>query len=86
MAHHKSALKRIRQSDKKRIYNRQNKKVIKLTVRAVNEAESFDLGQQELSKAFKVLDKATAKGIIHKNNAANTKARLTKKVNKLKAE
>jgi small subunit ribosomal protein S20 len=86
MAHHKSALKRIRQSDKKRIYNRQNKKSIKLSVRAINEADNFETAQQKLSEAFKVLDKAAARGILHKNTAANKKARLTKRVNKLKAE
>ena len=86
MAHHKSALKRIRQSEKKRIYNRQNKKAIKLSVRAVNEADTFETAQQELSKAFRVLDKAAAKGILQKNTAAHRKAKLTKRINKLKAE
>ena len=84
MAHHKSALKRIRQSEKKRIYNRQNKKSMKLSIRAVREAKSFDEAQQSLVKAYSVLDTLAARGIIHKNKAANDKSKLTKHVYSLK--
>jgi small subunit ribosomal protein S20 len=84
MAHHKSALKRMRQSEKKRIYNRQKRKGMKLSFRAVNEAKSFDQAQLELVKAFSVLDKAAAKGVIHKNTAAHKKSSLYKTIMKLK--
>jgi len=71
MAHHKSALKRIRQSRKARIYNRQNKKVLKMAIRSVKEATTYDQAVASFQKATSVLDKVAAKGIIHKNNAAN---------------
>lgn len=86
MAHHKSALKRIRQSKKRRIYNRQFKKTIKMAIRAVREADSYETAQEKLVKTFSVLDKAAAKGVLHKNNAANKKSKLTKFVNSLKQE
>jgi small subunit ribosomal protein S20 len=86
MAHHKSALKRIRQSNKRRIYNRQFKKTIKMAIRSVREAEDFETAQQNLVKTFSVLDKAAAKGVLHKNNAANKKSKLTKFVRSLKNE
>jgi small subunit ribosomal protein S20 len=86
MAHHKSALKRIRQSNKRRIYNRQFKKTIKMAIRSVREADSFETAQENLVKTFSVLDKAAAKGVLHKNNAANKKSKLTKFVRSLKNE
>ncbi len=86
MAHHKSALKRIRQSNKRRIYNRQFKKSIKMVIRSVREAEDFETAQQNLVKTFSVLDKAAAKGVLHKNNVANKKSKLTKFVRGLKTE
>ncbi len=86
MAHHKSALKRIKQSQKRRIYNRQFKKTIKMSIRAVREAESYETAQEKLVKTFSVLDKAAAKGVLHKNNAANKKSKLTKFVSSLKQE
>ena len=83
MAHHASALKRIRQSRKRRIYNRANKKQLKLAIRNVREAKTYDEGVEMLKKAYSVLDKVSAKGIIHKNNAANKKSSLTAYVKKL---
>lgn len=83
MAHHKSALKRIRQSRKARIYNRQNKKALKMAIRSVKEATTFEDAVAKFQKATSVLDKVTAKGIIHKNNAANHKSALSKLVKKL---
>jgi len=86
MAHHKSALKRIRQAEKNRIYNRQQKKTIKLALRSIRESDNFDEAQKQLVQTFQVLDKAVARGILHKNNAANKKSKLYKFVQKLKSE
>jgi len=84
MAHHKSALKRIRQSRRLKLYNRLNKRILKNAVRAVNESQTFEEAGQNLKKAVSVLDKLAARKIIHKNNAANKKSSLSKMVNKLK--
>jgi len=84
MAHHKSALKRIRQTAKRRLYNRENKKAVKLAVRAVREAKTYEEAFDFFKKATSVLDRVAAKGIIHKNNAANKKSNLYKIVSALK--
>jgi len=84
MAHHKSALKRIRQSRKTRLYNRTNKKTLKEAIKSVRTAETYEVASENLKKASKLLDRVSAKNIIHKNNAANKKSKLTKFVKTLK--
>jgi small subunit ribosomal protein S20 len=84
MAHHKSALKRIRQSEKRKLYNRRNKKLIRETMRSVHESKTMEEGTERLSKLMRVLDKASSRGILHKNNAANHKSALSKLVAGLK--
>lgn len=87
MPHTKSAEKRLRQSDKRRRINRTWVKAVKLEVREVTDAvKAGDSAKAatELSTAAKRLDKAAAKGIIHKNKAARIKSRLAKKVNAAK--
>jgi small subunit ribosomal protein S20 len=86
MAHHKSALKRIRQTKRRNEYNRDKKKGIKVAVKAVREAQSYEEGLENLKKLYKVLDKASVKGIVHKNTAARKKSRLVKYVKSLKSE
>ncbi len=84
MAHHKSALKRIRQSRTRKIYNRANKKQLKLAIRSVREAKTYDEGMELLNKVYSVIDRVSARGIIHKNNAANKKSSLSAHVKRLK--
>ena len=83
MAHHKSAIKRIRQSKKRRLYNRTNKKMVKQALRAVREAKSYDEALSLVNKAYSVLDKVSSRGVIHKNNAANHKSAVAKMLQKL---
>lgn len=85
MAHHKSALKRIRQSYKKKIYNRQNRKSLKLAMRAVREATTYEVAFDKLKVAGSLLDKLSCRGIMHKNTAAHRKSSLASYVNSLKA-
>ena len=73
MAHHKSAIKRIRQTRKRKLYNRLNKKSAKMAIRAVRESKTFEEGLENLKKATSVLDKVTAHGVLHKNTASNRK-------------
>lgn len=84
MAHHKSAIKRIRQTKKRNEYNRAKKKDIKLAIRGVREANGYEDGLEKLRKLNSVLDKASIKGIIHEKNAARQKARLSKFVKNMK--
>ncbi len=85
MAHHKSAIKRIRQSKKRRLYNRANKKLVKVALKAVHEAKTYDEAMEKFRKAMSVLDKVSARGVIHKNAAANRKSALSKVVKRLQA-
>ncbi len=85
MAHHKSALKRIRSSRRRKLYNRANKKLMREAVKAVRMSSDLAVAQQALSKAFSILDRCTARGVIRKNTAANRKSRLAKHVQKLEA-
>ena len=81
---HKSAQKRARQTPKKTEYNKHYKSKIKTAVKSVLTSKKKDSAEKELKKAVSVLDKAAIKGIIHRNNAANKKSRLTRHVNKMK--
>lgn len=84
MAHHKSAIKRIRQTRTKKLYNRANKKTLRLIIRKVREATDYNEGMTLLNKAYSILDRVTSHGVIHKNTAANKKSSLSKLVKKLK--
>lgn len=88
MANHKSALKRIRSSEKRRQRNRVVRGSTRTAVRKarttlqagkVQDAESAVLG------AISALDKAAEKGVIHKNNAARRKSRLMRQLNQVRA-
>lgn len=82
----KSAIKRVKQSEKRRALNASQKSALRTSVKAVetaianNDAAS---AQSALLVAFKKLDKAAGKGLIHKNAASRKKSRLTIAVNKL---
>ena len=84
MAHHKSAIKRIRQTRTKKLYNRANKKTLRLAIRKVREATSYTEGMTLLNKAYSVLDRVASNGVIHKNTAANKKSSLSAYIKKLK--
>jgi small subunit ribosomal protein S20 len=84
MANIKSQIKRNRQNERRRVRNKAVKSEIKTRVKvAVRAAES---GAEDASGALRVamkrIDKAAAKGIIHKNQAANRKSRLMKRLQK----
>lgn len=78
MAHHKSAAKRIKTSEKKRLVNRQYKKKLLTLTKSVRNSSSKEEAENALSLVLPYLDKIASKGIIHKNKAANNKSRLTK--------
>jgi small subunit ribosomal protein S20 len=84
MAHHKSAVKRIRTSDKQRMINRQSRSKLHTLTKAVHEADSKEKAEAAYHRITPVIDKLAAKGLIHKNKAANRKSRLAKFVGKIK--
>ncbi len=81
MAHHKSAIKRIRTSEKARLRNKHYRTMMKTAIKKVRLAESKEVAEANLNRAISILDRLASKGIIHKNNAANKKAKLTRLVN-----
>ncbi|NJD90608.1 MAG: 30S ribosomal protein S20 [Geobacter sp.] len=86
MAHHKSALKRIKQNKKKNARNKHVRSTLKTVIKRVREAvEGKDLtaAKEALAAAIPVIDKTATKGVIHKTNAARNVSRLTKLVNTL---
>lgn len=85
MPNHKSSYKRIRVSEKRNQYNRLNKKLLKKAVRAVRDADNYDEANKNLPNAYSVIDKVTARGVIHKNTAARKKSRLNSYVRKLQS-
>ncbi len=86
MANHKSAEKRNRQSQVRRLRNRINKTKMKSAIRKVDEAVeagSEEQAKEALSAAIPVIAKTASKGTIHKRNASRKISRLAKSVNKM---
>ena len=86
MANIKSQIKRNRQNEKRRLRNKSVKSSLKTAVRKFNEATTA--GDTETAAALmrdasRKLDKAVSKGIIHKNQAANRKSSIAKRLGTL---
>ena len=83
MANHKSALKRIRSNEAKRLRNRYQAKTTRTFIKRLRESTDKVEAQDLLKKVTSMIDKLVKKNIIHKNNAANKKSKLTRLVNSL---
>lgn len=83
MANHKSALKRIRSNEAKRLRNRYQHKTTRTFVKKLRSTTDKAEAQELLKKVIGMLDKLAKKNIIHKNKASNQKSKLTKLVNGL---
>ena len=89
MANHKSALKRIRQNEKRRLHNRHFRNRARTLVRKGRSAiASGDaaLARSAIRAAVRDLDQAAARGIIHARNAARRKSRLMKQLARMGAD
>jgi small subunit ribosomal protein S20 len=80
MANHKSAIKRIRANDAKKIRNRYHAKTARNAVKALRNTTDKKEANDKLPKVISMLDKLAKKNVIHKNKAANLKSKLTKKI------
>lgn len=80
MANHKSALKRIRQSEKRKLHNRYYVKTMRHALRDFRAISDKKEAEEQLPKMISCLDKLAQKGMIHKNKAANLKSKCTKRV------
>ena len=85
----KSAVKRVKTSDKRRALNASQKSALRTSVKAADAAlvsNEVDTAKAAIQAASKKLDKAVTKGLVHKNAAARKKSRLAKKLNALSAQ
>lgn len=88
MANHKSAIKRARQNEIRRMRNKAVKTRIKSIVKDVRSSAGEASGEEtkvKLNAAQSVIDKASKKGVIHKRTAARKISRLTKLANSASA-
>ncbi len=86
MANIKSQIKRNKQNQAARLRNRVYRGSARTFLRKALSAirtEDTDKSQVEVQNAIRALDKAAAKGVIHKNNAARRKSRLMARYNSL---
>lgn len=89
MPNHKSAEKRVRQSEKRRAINRGHKTKVRTYIkklRAALDNGKSDEVQNVLPDAISVIDKSVQKGVLHKNAAARYKSRLTVRANQVAAK
>ncbi len=83
MAHHKSALKRIRQDEKKRVHNRYYAKTTRNAIKALRNATDKAEAEKMYPEVVAMIDKLAKRNIIHKNKASNLKSKLAVQVNQL---
>ncbi|MCG8411502.1 MAG: 30S ribosomal protein S20 [Bacteroidales bacterium] len=83
MANHKSAEKRVRQSEKLRLHNKYYARTTRNLIRKLRGTTEKAEAIEMLPKVSSMLDKLAKKNIIHANKAANLKSSLTLHVNKL---
>ena len=88
MANHKSAIKRHRQSERRRAANRSNLRRLRSQLKKISLAlssKNVDEVKNLLSPTLSLIDKSIQKGVLHKNAAARHKSGLMRKANGLLA-
>jgi small subunit ribosomal protein S20 len=88
MPNHKSAEKRVRQNERRRVVNRSNRSRLRTAVKELRSAldKSGKNAAALLPQTVSEIDKAVQKGVLHRNAAARQKARLTARVNQAAAK
>ncbi len=89
MANTKSALKALRQAERRRIYNRsirsRTRTFVKKARVAIATAPAEPTTEEALRQAISALDRAVSKGVLHRNAAARHKSRLMRRLNAMRA-
>jgi small subunit ribosomal protein S20 len=83
LANTRSAIKRIRQNQKRRLRNRFYRGRARTTIKQARQAisaEDLEASRDKTMEAISALDKAAVKGVVHKNNASRRKSRLMKQL------
>lgn len=83
MANIQSQIKRNRQNEKRRVRNRAVRSELLTNQKAAVTAAGTDEGPEALRQAIKHIDKAAAKGVLHRNTAARRKSRLVARLKAL---
>ena len=83
MAHHKSAKKRIRSSERKKAVNKMTDSKIKTVIKKTLATDKKEELEKLYKEAISIIDKGASKGRLHKNTAARKKSALTKHLNKV---
>jgi small subunit ribosomal protein S20 len=83
MANHKSALKRIRANEKRRLHNRYYGKTMRNAVKKFKSISSKSEAMEKLPAMVSLIDKLAKKSIIHRNKASHLKSKLTHYANSL---
>ncbi|MGB1103355.1 MAG: 30S ribosomal protein S20 [Crocinitomicaceae bacterium] len=83
MANHKSAIKRIRSNNAKRLRNKYQHKTVRNAVRNLRATTDKKEATAMLPKVSSLIDKLAKRNVIHKNKAANLKSGLAAHVSKL---
>jgi len=80
MANHKSALKRIRSNEAKRLRNRYQHKTARTFIKRLLSLTDKSEAEKMYGEVSGMIDKLAKNNIIHKNKAANQKSKLAKRV------
>lgn len=84
MANHKSAIKRIRSGEAKKLRNKYQHKTTRNAIKDLRAITSKSEAVKKYNELASMLDKLAKKNVIHKNKASNLKSELAKHVNTLK--
>ena len=83
MANHKSALKRIKVNETKRLHNRYYARTMRNAIRKFRALTDKAEAEKTLNGVISIIDKNAKRGIIHKKKASNLKSKLTIQMNKM---
>ena len=83
MANHKSALKRIRQNNKRRLQNRYYARTMRNALKGFRSITDKKEAEEQVPKVVSFIDRLAKKNVIHKNKASNLKSKLMKQANAL---
>ncbi len=86
MANHKSALKRIRQTAKRRERNRYYAKTMRNSVRDFREITDVKEAEEKINLVISQVDRLAKRNVIHDKKAGNLKSSLMKQLNELRAQ
>ena len=83
MANHKSSIKRIKQSESRRLENKYYAKTTRNAIKKLRTTTEKATAEAQYPEVASMLDKLAKKNVIHKNKASNLKSKLSNYINTL---